>query len=1237
MTDFKTILLSAEPMSYWGNREIKNVRLVEGVRSIGECAFGFSSLQEIELPSSVKAIGSCAFAGLLGLKSITIPEGTTMLGSMVFAGCTALEKVVLPSTLMETGSQIFYECANLKRIEVPGSVFKKFQYSDWVREHDNIIIIIVDKAHNPAVVEPHQNEMNKRSEQLLAAETVKSISAQNEEEDSEPLETVLGQQSTDQAITIGNPLSEHATHEPETSIESMDSTVADLRESIGEAIEETDEIASQPDEISGNSMTSQTEDLDNDALESPVPRLNSFLAWQQEKAERKASQPDPGLSTLQTETVVENEKGSDESNTSNPISQERLTDDLPVETLGLSKRAFNGLKRNKIHTINQLCGCSIDDLMKMPLIGKTSVQEILERLNSFFVERVSSDTSVMDEGVESQPVREPSMTIRTSDGSILAIEDLSLDQIGLSARAYNGLQRGGISSVAEMLNCSESDLLAIKNLGKNSVREILKKSDDLREKALALKKRTALEKLPDGIQQALKDYHSTVHGAFASQLDEVICDTIANNVSMTQESIIAAVSENERAISIGREILFNMVSRNGFFGLEQSAVEQCLPTFLGDSYVSACIAASKSDDRVVWNYGRIIPTFRSANDLIYEYADVRIKNIINGRKHGKSLAEIAEELNVTRERVRQIEAKFWRQIKANREVFAEDKYLPLYEKYDFDGKTFRAIFGETQETWYIINNRGERGRNIGDRAQLLDLESAMYDESLLPELREAIIQFYKSIEDASYVQIGSDRIPARREDFENYVLEHYCQDEMSVDDFFDLYNSILEGAGCEREDLFANESVRRTRENRLSDFRNVLWAFKRRLRYYDADRYDLNSLFRRLKLDRFWNIEISTRKLMLENPGLMVEYDIRNEYELHNLMKKHGADEVCGDLVFGKMPMLQFGNVDRSKFITDMLFSMAPISKEDFFAAVSEATGIQPELIWTKPEFVSALDVYLHDGMLTINSDPMPDDEMDALLNSLTEECYTIDEVRRQYTKVTGNRNTDLVSPYNLKRMGFKVFSGYVLRSAASATAFFEGMLTGSEIVDYSEYAKRFAYVTEWSVALNKLKDEFRIIEFAPQQVIRMDRLNKFGVDRTSLMAFCDAVYDYTDPGEYFTIQSIRKDGFESSLFNLGFEDWFYSSILREDNRFGFRRMGEGKPIIVFCRDVPKVTRRSFITYILDGESEDIDELFADIENTYGVIFDKYDIGQIIGGSNLYYDSTMGKIYSDKEQYYEEV
>ena len=84
-------------------------------------------------------------------------------------------------------------------------------------------------------------------------------------------------------------------------------------------------------------------------------------------------------------------------------------------------------------------------------------------------------------------------------------------------------------------------------------------------------------------------------------------------------------------------------------------------------------------------------------------------------------------------------------------------------------------------------------------------------------------------------------------------------------------------------------------EDRISKNPNVLWPYKRRMRYYDVDAYDFGIFFRQLKLDRFVDIEISTRKLMLEFPDLMEKYDIRNEYELHNLMKKQGADVLYGD------------------------------------------------------------------------------------------------------------------------------------------------------------------------------------------------------------------------------------------------------------------------------------------------------------------------------------------------------
>lgn len=44
------------------------------------------------------------------------------------------------------------------------------------------------------------------------------------------------------------------------------------------------------------------------------------------------------------------------------------------------------------------------------------------------------------------------------------------------------------------------------------------------------------------------------------------------------------------------------------------------------------------------------------------------------------------------------------------------------------------------------------------------------------------------------------------------------------------------------------------------------------------------------------------------------------------------------------------------------------------------------------------------------------------------------------------------------------------------------------------------------------------------------------------LRSFCDKVYDFVKAEAYFTIRSIRNDGFNDSLFELGFDDLFYAN-----------------------------------------------------------------------------------------------
>ena len=855
-------------------------------------------------------------------------------------------------------------------------------------------------------------------------------------------------------------------------------------------------------------------------------------------------------------------------------------------------------------------------------------------------------------------------TVRQFVGIGSLKDNYKIEVLRLSQRAEYNLKRRGINTLFDLCRAKKKAVTLIGNIGPKTAGEIFDKLKNFYEICITDGGRIVTP-FPDEWEVYCAEY-SEQNRRKKKELTALSFVGPVSNRHLLEDAPIEALGLSNRVYNcliLGQIHTINelckknwdeLSSIQGFGIASASEIDERLDDYFINTE-AAIITEKPKDEKAVDDAcqgsngtGIVCKEIRSFNEYVRQIPKERTRFVILGRMYGLTLSELGEIIDASRERVRQIEKAFWKTVKSLDEVFLEDRYVHLYEHYIIDERMFKEIFRESSATWYMVCNRSNRNKKakardfdancLQDEGELLkDIESAAYDESLCDEVRQAVYQFIKDEEEASYVQIGADKVPARREDIENYVLRKYCRDEMFIEDFFERYNEILVNAGCDREELMATESVRRTRENRISTKPNVLWSFGRRMRYYDVDAYDFVEFFRQLKLDQFVDIEISTRKLMLEFPDLMEKYDIRNEYELHNLMKKQGADGLFGDLVFGKMPMLQFGNVDRTRYITNLLFSLAPISKDDFFEAVSQETGIQPEIVGTKQEFMSAIDVYLHDGMLTINSDPMPDNEMEVMLKSLTEDCYTINEIRTLYLKVTGNNDCELVSPYNLKRMGFKVYSGYILRNAPSAETYFTRLLTATEIVDYSDYAVRFKDIREWWCTLGKLKDEFVILEFLPQQVISFSRLQKYGVTKEGLMAFCDSVYAFTDPGQYFTVESLRKDGFDSKLFELGFDDWLYASILREDRRFGFRRMGVEKPTIVFCRDIPKVTRQRFLAYILDGESEDIDVLLDEIQRTYGVSIDRYDMNQILADSDMYYDSTMEKVYANKELYYEEV
>lgn len=104
-SDLEQIILPAtlktiESAAFWDTKNLKRIKIPEGVEVIGNSAFRDSGIRQIMLPSTLKRIEMWAFSG------------------------SALERIELPNTLKEIEQTVFMETRNLKSIIIPEGVEK---------------------------------------------------------------------------------------------------------------------------------------------------------------------------------------------------------------------------------------------------------------------------------------------------------------------------------------------------------------------------------------------------------------------------------------------------------------------------------------------------------------------------------------------------------------------------------------------------------------------------------------------------------------------------------------------------------------------------------------------------------------------------------------------------------------------------------------------------------------------------------------------------------------------------------------------------------------------------------------------------------------------------------------------------------------------------------------------------------------------------------------------------------
>ena len=168
--------------------------------------------------------------------------------------------------------------------------------------------------------------------------------------------------------------------------------------------------------------------------------------------------------------------------------------------------------------------------------------------------------------------------------------------------------------------------------------------------------------------------------------------------------------------------------------------------------------------------------------------------------------------------------------------------------------------------------------------------------------------------------------------------------------------------------------------------------------------------------------------------------------------------------------------------------------------------------------------------------------------------------------------------------------------------------------------------------------DEPERIAAKDKAYINYRRLSKAGVSKQIIEDFCNEVKSFVPPNTYFTMRSLRDDGFSHELEDLGFDDIFYAGILAVSPFFCFQKV-YGNIVLYSGNDNKLFSIKAFIRSLLkEYDAIDIDDFMDDVYEKYGIkIPAKYDVTNAVSGTEMYCDSIMNKIYSNKALYYSDL
>ncbi len=303
-------------------------------------------------------------------------------------------------------------------------------------------------------------------------------------------------------------------------------------------------------------------------------------------------------------------------------------------------------------------------------------------------------------------------------------------------------------------------------------------------------------------------------------------------------------------------------------------------------------------------YYRIYP---SAYDLVRNDPDPKRQELLLKRIHGGAATDVSKEMGVCLETANRYPVRFMKRLP----LVEEMRYLG--ERILSEGMTpedFAYVFDLSKDTMdFMAFYLDEPIKYLNRNKRLAGLHELQKETTLPEDIQQRINQRIQFIVEQPHSP--KDETNERRLGLLRQVMETYGKEGIPHADILKRYAEMLKPMDPEMQKLLQIDDNYIANGSR---FLFLLASLGKICRYYDVPSKDYGPLLKALKLKKYTSQQVSAADLFQAHPKLMAEYDIRNGYELHSLLRKlrvleirNGKRFLPKNLTFGRSPTLKFG------------------------------------------------------------------------------------------------------------------------------------------------------------------------------------------------------------------------------------------------------------------------------------------------------------------------------------------